>query len=73
MLSYGHSVGTQSDIRDELYRTKPDNGTSDIRIKTKSDIMSDIGLNFLPISDVRHPNLLSSVLGQERNVHAHAW
>ncbi len=45
-------VGTQSDIRDQRYRTEPDIGTSDIGLKSaESDIISDIGRNFSPISD----------------------
>jgi hypothetical protein len=48
-------VGTQSDIRDQRYRTEPDLGMSDIGLKcTESDIISDIEINFCPISDIRH-------------------
>ncbi len=40
---YGTIVGTQSDIRDQLYRTEPDIGASDIGLKrSESDNMSDI-------------------------------
>ncbi len=46
-------MGTQSDIRDQRYRTDPDIGTSDIGLKClESDIISDIGINFFPISYV---------------------
>jgi hypothetical protein len=46
-------VGTYSDIRDQLYRTELDIGTSDIGLKrAESDIISDIGINFYPISDI---------------------
>jgi hypothetical protein len=49
-------VGTQSDIRDHRYRTEPDIGMSDIELKCgESDIISDIGINFCPISDVLYP------------------
>jgi hypothetical protein len=49
---------TQSDIRDQRYRTEPDIGTSDIGLKSaESDIISDIGINFCPISDIRRQNL----------------
>ncbi len=48
-------VGTQSDIRDQRYRTEPDIGTSNIRLKcVEFDIISDIGIIFCPISDIRH-------------------
>jgi hypothetical protein len=47
-------VGTHSDIRDQRYRTEPDIGTSDIGLKSsKSDIISDIGINFCPISNIQ--------------------
>jgi hypothetical protein len=47
--------GAQSDIRDQRYRTEPDIGMSDIRLKcAESDIISDIGINFCPISDIQH-------------------
>jgi hypothetical protein len=47
-------VGTQSDIRDQRYRTEPDIGTFDIGLKfVKSDIMSDIGIIFCLTSDIR--------------------
>jgi hypothetical protein len=58
--------GTQFDLRDERYLTEPDIGihdigtepdigTSNIGLKgTDSDIMSDIGRNFLSISDIGH-------------------
>ncbi len=46
-------VGTQSDIRDQRYRTEPDIGMSDIGLKcAESDIISDIGINLCPISDI---------------------
>ncbi len=52
-------MGTHSNIRDQRYRTEPDIGTSDIGLKSsKSDIISDIGINFCPISDIRYPTLL---------------
>jgi hypothetical protein len=39
-------VGTESDIRDQRYRTEPDIGASDIRLKrSESDNMSDIEIN----------------------------
>jgi hypothetical protein len=48
-------VDTQFDIRDLRYRNEPDIGTSYIGLKgLESDIMSDIGLNVLPISYIRH-------------------
>jgi hypothetical protein len=54
-------VGTYSDIRDHRYRTELDIGTSDIGLKrAESDTISDIGINFYPISDIRHPNILRS-------------
>jgi hypothetical protein len=47
-------VGTQSDSRDQRYRTEPDIGASDIGLKSaESDIMADIGINFCPISGIR--------------------
>ncbi len=53
-------MGTQSDIRDQRYRTEPDIGTSDIGLKSaESDIISDIGINFCPISDIRYPTSTS--------------
>ncbi len=43
--------------RDQRYRTELDIGTSIIGLKrAESDIISDIGINFYPISNVRHPN-----------------
>ncbi len=52
-------MGTYSDIRDQRYRTELDIGTSDIGLKkAESDIISDIRINFDPISDIRHPNIL---------------
>jgi hypothetical protein len=49
-------VGTQSDIRNQRYRTEPDIGTSDIGLKSaKSDIISDIAVNFFPILDIQYP------------------
>ncbi len=54
-------VGTYSDIRDQRYRTELDIGTSDILLKrAESDIISDIGINFYPISDIRHPKIYKS-------------
>ncbi len=48
-------MGTQSDIRDQRYRTEPDIGTSDIGLKcAEADIMLDIGIKFCPISDIQH-------------------
>ncbi len=52
-------MGTYSDIRDQRYRTELDIGTSDIGLKrAESYIISDIGINFYPICDIRHPNIL---------------
>ncbi len=52
-------MGTYSDIRDQRYRTELDIGTSGIGLKrAESDIISDIGINFYPICDNRHPNIL---------------
>jgi hypothetical protein len=46
-------VGTYSDIHDQRYGTELDIGTSDIGLKREeSDIISDIGINFYPISDI---------------------
>ncbi len=56
-------MGTYSDIRDQRYQSELDIGTSDIGLKrAESDItgISDIGINFSPISDIRHPILCSS-------------
>jgi hypothetical protein len=54
-------VGTYSDIRDQRYWTELDIGTSDIGLKrAESDILSDIGINFYPISDIRHPKIHKS-------------
>ncbi len=51
----GEKVATQSDISDQRYRTQPDIGTSDIGLKSaESDIISDFGINFSLISDIRH-------------------
>jgi hypothetical protein len=48
-------VGTQSDIHDRRNRTEPDIRTSDIRLKsTESKIISDIGINVYPISNIRN-------------------
>ncbi len=45
-------MGTYSDIRDQRYRTELDIGTSDIGLKrAKSDNISEVGINFYPISD----------------------
>ncbi len=42
-------MGTQSDIRDQRYRTEPDIGMSDIRLNSaESDIIADIGITFVP-------------------------
>jgi hypothetical protein len=50
ILSY---VGTYSDIGDQRYWTELDIGTSDIGLKrAESDIISDFGINFYPISDM---------------------
>ncbi len=47
-------MSTLSDISDERYLTEPDIGTSDIGMKEmQSAIMLDMGLNFLPISNIR--------------------
>ncbi len=47
-------MGTQSDIRDQGYRTEPNIGTSDIGLKcAESDIISDTGINFCPICNIR--------------------
>ncbi len=52
-------MGTSSDIRDQRYRTELDIRTSDIGLKrVESDIISDIGINFYPLSDIRHSNIL---------------
>ncbi len=54
-------MGTNSDIRDQRYRTELDIGTSDIGLKrAESDIISDIGINFYAISDIRHPKIHKS-------------
>jgi hypothetical protein len=46
-------VGTQSDIRDERYRTEPDIRIYYIGRKRRSpNIMANIGINFLLISDI---------------------
>jgi hypothetical protein len=51
-------VGTQSDIRDQRYRTEPDIGTSDIGLKCiESDIIADIGIDFYSISDIQRLQL----------------
>jgi hypothetical protein len=51
-------VGTYSDTRDQQYWTELDIGTSDIGLKrAESNIISDIGINFYLISDIRHPNI----------------
>jgi hypothetical protein len=48
-------VDTYSDVDDERYRTI---GTSDIGLKkAECDIVSDIGLNFSAITDIRRSNL----------------
>ncbi len=48
-------MGTESDIREERYRTQLDIVASDIRLSNaEADIRSDFGLNFLPLSDIRH-------------------
>ncbi len=53
-------MGTYSDIRDQRYRTELDIGTSDIGLKrSESDIISDIGISFYPISEIRHPLIYS--------------
>ncbi len=45
-------------IRDARYRTEHDIGTTEIGLKSaESDILADIGLNFLVISDFQHPPL----------------
>ncbi len=66
-------MGTYSDIRDQRYRTELDIGTSDIGLKkVESDIISDIGIKFYPISythkshsgwEVSRLPLKTSVLG----------
>jgi hypothetical protein len=49
-------VGTYSDIRDQRYRTEPDIRTSNIGLReAESDIISDIGMKFYPVSNIRHP------------------
>jgi hypothetical protein len=51
-------IGGHFDIRDQRYRTELDIGTSDIGLKrAESDIISDIGINFYPISYSRHPEI----------------
>jgi hypothetical protein len=56
-----NTVGIYSDIRDQRYQTELDIGTSDIGLKrAESDIISDIGINFYPISDIRHPKIHKS-------------
>jgi hypothetical protein len=48
-------------FRDQRYRTELDIGTSEIGLKrAESDIISDIGTNFYPISDIQHPKILKS-------------
>ena len=48
-------MGTYSDIRDQRYRTELDIGTSNIGLKrAEYDIISDIGINFYPISDIQN-------------------
>jgi hypothetical protein len=48
-------VGTQSNIRDQRYRTEPNIGMSDIGLKSaESDIISDIGINFCTILDIQY-------------------
>jgi hypothetical protein len=52
--------GHFSDIRDHRYRTEPDIGSSDIGLKrAESDIISDIGVNFYHILNIRHSVLCS--------------
>jgi hypothetical protein len=52
----------ESSIGDERYRTEPDIGNSDIGLKTvESDVRTDFGWNFIPISDIHHPNLWMSI------------
>jgi hypothetical protein len=52
-------MGTKSDIGDERYHSESDTETFDIGLKVvESDIMSDIGVSFLPISNILNPNLL---------------
>ncbi len=41
-------MGTQSDLRDQRYRTEPDIGLK----CAESDIILDIGIKFCPISDI---------------------
>jgi hypothetical protein len=48
-------VGTYSNIHDQRYRTELDIGLK----RAESDTI-DIGINFYPISDIRHPNILRS-------------
>jgi hypothetical protein len=65
-------VGTYSDICDQRYRTELDFGTSDIGLKrAEFDIISDIGINFYPVSDIRHHNIFSSA--QRLKGKALAW
>jgi hypothetical protein len=54
-------VATFSDIRDQRYRNELDIGTSDIGLnRAESDIISNIGMNFHPKSDIRHPDVHKS-------------
>jgi hypothetical protein len=54
-------VATFSDICDQRYRNELDIGTSDIGLKrAESDNISDIGMNFHPISDIRRPDVHKS-------------
>ncbi len=54
-------MGPYSDIRDQRYRTELDIGTSDIGLKrAEFDIISDIGINFYAIPDIRHLKLNTS-------------
>ncbi len=54
-------MGTSSDIRHQRYRTELNIRTSDIGLKrAESDIISDVRINFYPISDTRHPKIHKS-------------
>jgi hypothetical protein len=67
-------VGTQSDIRDQRYRTEPDIGSSDIELKSaESDIISDIGIKFSPISDIQYLQILVAQWYVARDLSCRLW
>jgi hypothetical protein len=58
-------VGTESDIREERYRTQLAIVASDMRLSNaESDFRSDFGFNFLPLSDIRHALTSQNVLAR---------